>query len=221
MAKPAPTQRTDPALWEKVKKQWLRGDKGGLPGVWNARKAMLAVGEYKRRGGGYIGRRSPANSLKKWEREKWGYVDGDPDGRYLPERVRERLTPAEAKAENSRKRGRKGEWVPYTKGVLEKMRRAGVLKPTNVKAPAGEKAKPPARGKKKAPVSGKARAPASGKARTPAGGKARTPASGKKKAPVSGKARTPASGKARTPAGGKARTPAGGKAKAPANRESA
>ena len=138
-------ERTDPALWERVKRKWLRGEKGGLPGVWNARKAMLAVGEYKRRGGGYVGPRRPGNSLKKWEREDWGYVNGDPAGRYLPAEVRRRLTPAEARAENARKRGRKGEWVPYSEGVLAKMRRAGVLK--GGPAPAGAGAK-----KRAAPV---------------------------------------------------------------------
>ena len=134
-------ERTDPALWERVKRKWLRGEKGGLPGVWNARKAMLAVGEYKRRGGGYVGPRRPGNSLKKWEREDWGYVNGDPAGRYLPAEVRRRLTPAEARAENARKRGRKGEWVPYSEGVLAKMRRAGVLKGGPAPAGAGAEKK--------------------------------------------------------------------------------
>jgi hypothetical protein len=150
-AKAATTaERTDPALWERVKRKWLRGEKGGLPGVWNARKAMLAVGEYKRRGGGYIGPRRPGNSLKKWEREDWGYVNGDPSGRYLPAEVRRRLTPAEARAENARKRGRKGEWVPYSEKVLAKMRRAGVLRPPTPAAAKKKAAKAsPAGGAKK------------------------------------------------------------------------
>lgn len=127
MAPGSAAVRTDPALWERVKKKWLRGAKGGEAGKWNARKAMLAVVEYKARGGGYVGRRSPANSLKKWEREAWGYVDGDRDGRYLPAAVRAALTPAERRRENARKRGKKGEWVPYSESVAAKMRKAGVF----------------------------------------------------------------------------------------------
>jgi hypothetical protein len=87
---------------------------------------MLAVQEYKALGGGYVGPRSKANSLKKWENEQWGYVNNDPTGRYLPAKVRNRLTPSEAKAENARKRGKKGQWVPYSPSVLAKMREARV-----------------------------------------------------------------------------------------------
>jgi len=121
--------KTNPALWAQIKRKWLQSDKGGVAGKWNARKAMLAVQEYKRRGGSYIGPRSPANSLKKWEREDWGYIDGDTAGRYLPAAVRKKLTPAEKKQENARKRGKTGKWVPYTSSVNEKMRRAGIYGP--------------------------------------------------------------------------------------------
>lgn len=119
--------RTDPALWERVRRRWLRGAKGGVAGKWNARKAMLAVQEYKRRGGRYVGRRSPANSLKKWEREDWGYISapraGAPRGRYLPAAVRAALTPAEKRRENRLKGERQGEWVPYSESVRAKFSR--------------------------------------------------------------------------------------------------
>ena len=48
-------QKSDPKLWEKVKRQVTAGAKGGRKGQWSARKAQLAVQEYKRRGGGYKG----------------------------------------------------------------------------------------------------------------------------------------------------------------------
>ena len=118
--------RTHPALWEQIKRKWMRSKKGGVAGKWNARKAMLAVQEYKRRGGGYIGPRSPKNSLKKWEREDWGYIDGDPKGRYLPAKVRAKLTPAEKEREKKLKRGRVGKWIPYSPSVNAKMKRAGI-----------------------------------------------------------------------------------------------
>ena len=120
--------RSNPALWARIKNKWLKSATG-TAGVWNARKAMLAVQEYKRRGGGYIGVRSQANSLKKWEREKWGYIDGNPAGRYLPAAVRAALTPAEKRREMALKKGRAGEWVPYSASVNAKMRRAGIYAP--------------------------------------------------------------------------------------------
>ena len=117
-------ERDDPQLWESVKKKWLRGAKGGVAGMWNARKAMLAVGDYKRQGGGYVGKRDPKNSLTKWGKEDWGYVV--PGGRYLPKTVRDVLTPAEKRLENARKRGKKGVRVSYTASVNAKMRAAGI-----------------------------------------------------------------------------------------------
>jgi hypothetical protein len=59
-------QRTDPALWERIKAEVLRGDRGGDPGRWSARKAQFAVQEYKRRGGGYVGPKRADNSLVRW-----------------------------------------------------------------------------------------------------------------------------------------------------------
>jgi len=144
------------ALWARVKAAWLRSGKGGVAGKWNARKAMLATQEYKRRGGRYVGPRSPANSLKKWERESWGYVDGEdsqgesnPAGRYLPAAVRAALTPAEKRRENALKRGRAGERVPYSPSVRAKMglraRPRGATKPRaprHARAAVGAKNRP-------------------------------------------------------------------------------
>jgi hypothetical protein len=45
------------------------GGKGGRPGQWSARKAQMAVEEYKREGGGYVGSKSESNSLVKWTEE--------------------------------------------------------------------------------------------------------------------------------------------------------
>ena len=116
--------RNNPKLWERVKKKWLRGEKGGVAGKWNARKAMLAVAEYKKRGGGYVGDRDPNNSLTKWSKQDWEYVATG--GRYLPKKVRDMLSPAEKRRENSLKRGMKGVRVPYTASVNAKMRAAGI-----------------------------------------------------------------------------------------------
>lgn len=36
-------KRTDPALWEQIKKKVMKGSKDGKAGQWSARKAQLAV----------------------------------------------------------------------------------------------------------------------------------------------------------------------------------
>lgn len=140
--------KTRPSLWEKVKKEVIRSPKGGPVGKWSARKAQRAVSIYKAKGGGYVGKKSPTNSLSKWSSEKWGYInDNDTKkrskrtskksarkstkkskrtskkyGRYLPLEVRKSLTPSERRIENRKKGKRYGEWVPYSKSVSKKVR---------------------------------------------------------------------------------------------------
>ncbi len=69
-------RRSDPALWEQVKGGVTAGDKGGAPGQWSARKAQMAVQEYKRRGGGYEGLKRADNHLHQWTEEDWGTGSG-------------------------------------------------------------------------------------------------------------------------------------------------
>ena len=101
-------KRSDPQLWEKVKAQVTAGDKGGAAGQWSARKAQIAVQEYKRRGGGYIGGKTADNHLRQWEREDWGTKSGrdsrETGERYLPKAAREALTPAEYARTSAKKR---------------------------------------------------------------------------------------------------------------------
>ncbi len=56
-------EKADPKLWEKVKEEVEAGDKGGKPGQWSARKAQLAVHEYKEEGGGYKGEKPPTTTF--------------------------------------------------------------------------------------------------------------------------------------------------------------
>ena len=101
-------ERTDPALWEAVKREVTAGSKGGRPGQWSARKAQLAVALYKQRGGDYWGPKSPRNALAKWTREDWRTRSGKPSlvtgERYLPARAIAALTPAEYAATTRAKR---------------------------------------------------------------------------------------------------------------------
>lgn len=119
------SQVKDTKLWKKIKEKWHQGDKGGVAGQWNARKAQLAVQEYKRRGGTYKTKRpSPRNSLKRWTDEDWGYIDGKKGNRYLPKAVRDNLSSKEKKLENSlKKKATKSgkQYASYSPSVAKKL----------------------------------------------------------------------------------------------------
>ncbi len=101
-------EKTDPQLWDKVKKKVTRSAKGGKPGQWSARKAQMAVQEYKHEGGGYKGKKAADNSLQQWQDEDWGTRSGEPSTetgeRYLPKKAREALTDLEYKRTSAKKR---------------------------------------------------------------------------------------------------------------------
>jgi hypothetical protein len=123
--------KTNPELWKKIQTKWKKSSTGGKAGQWNARKAQLAVQEYKRLGGTYKGPKSSKNSLAKWTKEKWGYIDlccgkdrEKSGNRYLPEAVRKKLTPAEKRVTNMQKKRatKQGkQYVPYSTSVVKKM----------------------------------------------------------------------------------------------------
>ena len=101
-------ERSDPALWERVKHEVTQGDKGGDPGEWSARKAQMAVQRYKAAGGGYKGRKSADNHLAQWTREDWGTKSGEASKetgeRYLPQHAREALSEEEYARTSAKKR---------------------------------------------------------------------------------------------------------------------
>jgi hypothetical protein len=107
-------EKSDPALWDKVKEDVIAGAKGGRKGQWSARKAQLAVAEYKKRGGGYKGGKDDDNSLHQWSEEHWGTKSGKPSQetgeRYLPKEARKVLSDAEYARTSAKKRAdtRKG-----------------------------------------------------------------------------------------------------------------
>jgi hypothetical protein len=123
----ATAEKTDPKLWEKVKKKVTKSAKGGKPGQWSARKAQMAVQEYKHEGGGYKGRKDPDNHLQQWQDEEWGTKSGkksqDTGERYLPKKAREALSPSEYKRTSDKKRAdtRKGkQFSKQPKDVAQK-----------------------------------------------------------------------------------------------------
>jgi hypothetical protein len=100
-------EKTDPALWEQVKEEVTAGAKGGEKGEWSARKAQLAVAEYKKRGGGYKGGKDSHNHLHEWTEEDWGTKSGRKSGetheRYLPKAAREALSDEEYRRTTAKK----------------------------------------------------------------------------------------------------------------------
>lgn len=105
MAKTA--DKTDPKLWDKVKADVTKSDKGGQPGQWSARKAQMATQEYKKEGGGYEGAKAADNHLTQWTAEEWGTKSGAESGktgeRYLPKQAREHLSDDEYERTTAKK----------------------------------------------------------------------------------------------------------------------
>jgi hypothetical protein len=107
-------KKKDPKLWEKVKAEVTKSDKGGNPGQWSARKAQLATQEYKKQGGEYAGPKRSDNSLEQWTEEDWGTKSGrkstETGERYLPAKAREHLSDEEYRRTTAKKRAdsRKG-----------------------------------------------------------------------------------------------------------------
>jgi hypothetical protein len=96
-------KRTDPRLWKLIVEKIKKGSKGGKRNQWSARKAQLAVKEYKKKGGGYVGKKSKSNSLVNWTKQEWGTKSGEnsvlgpnPTGeRYLPSKAIKALSKKE------------------------------------------------------------------------------------------------------------------------------
>jgi hypothetical protein len=112
-----------------VKDKITAGAKGGKKGQWSARKAQMAVAEYKKRGGGYKGGKDEDNSLHQWSEEDWGTKSGakseESGERYLPKNAREALSDEDYARTSAKKRAdtRKGkQFSAQPDDVAEKTR---------------------------------------------------------------------------------------------------
>lgn len=129
-------KKTNPELWESVKLKITKSSRGGKPGQWSARKAQMAVAEYKKEGGGYEGRKADDNHLKQWQDEDWGTKSGKKSGetgeRYLPRKSREALTDSEYKRSSEKKKAdsRKGKQFSKQPADIAKKAAAARKKPT-------------------------------------------------------------------------------------------
>lgn len=114
-----------PQLWEQVKAEVARGDRGGNPGQWSARKAQLAVQEYKRRGGKYRGSKPADNPLVRWTKQDWLYAGEPGNSRYLPRAAIAHLSPRELDETSRAKRAatRAGlQYSPQPKHIAQKVK---------------------------------------------------------------------------------------------------
>ena len=103
------TERTNEALWQRIKRNITAQETAGTrAGQWSARKAQMSVREYKEAGGGFIGRKSPSNSLVQWGKQDWTTKSGKPSSetgeRYLPKDAIASLTDREYRRTTALKR---------------------------------------------------------------------------------------------------------------------
>ncbi|KQS69669.1 hypothetical protein ASG32_09590 [Methylobacterium sp. Leaf361] len=155
-------KKTDPKLWDKVKTQVTKSEKGGKPGQWSARKAQIATAEYKKEGGGYAGKKSADNHLQQWTDEEWGTKSGKESGktgeRYLPKKARESLTDTEYAASTAKKRADTRKGKQFSKQPKAAAEKAAAARED------GKSTKASGKGKTSGKTTGKSAAKASGKA---------------------------------------------------------
>lgn len=116
-------KKANPRLWARIKKKVQDGEKGGKAGQWSARKAQIAVAEYKKAGGKYEGKKTTKNSLRRWTDQDWQYAGKEKESRYLPKKAIDALSPSEKSATNrAKKEGtKKGkQFVKQPKKVAKK-----------------------------------------------------------------------------------------------------
>lgn len=118
-------KKKNPELWKRIVARVKAGSKGGDPGEWSARKAQLAVNQYKKSGGSYVGPKKET-SLSKWTKQEWTTSDGEPSKgkkRYLPKKAWDSLSSSEKAATNKAKsQGNKSgkQFVAQPKSIAEK-----------------------------------------------------------------------------------------------------
>lgn len=117
--------KTNPKLWALSKRRAV----GRLGGKHSARAMQLAVGLYKKSGGGYSGAKSANNALAKWTSQKWTTSSGKPSEgkrRYLPKKAWQSLNESEKKQTNQAKaQGNKQgkQFVSQPKKIAQKVKK--------------------------------------------------------------------------------------------------
>lgn len=120
-------EKRDPAKWKATVARVKASSKGGDPGEWSARKAQIAVQQYKASGGTYVSPKKADNSLAKWTDQKWRTSDNTPSEgkkRYLPDKAWSSLSSGEKAATNRAKaagNARGKQFVAQPKTVAKKV----------------------------------------------------------------------------------------------------
>jgi hypothetical protein len=153
-------EKKNPKLWQQIKSKITRAAKGGRAGQWSARKAQLAVQEYKKRGGGYRRAKSRDNSLAQWTEEKWGTKSGkrsiDTGERYLPKKARERLSDKEYDRSTKKKQVDTRKGRQFSRQPADVARKSAAYRDTGKSAATRSKADLYAQAKRKN-ISGRSR----------------------------------------------------------------
>jgi predicted DNA-binding WGR domain protein len=118
--------KSNPSLWKRIVASVKASSKGGDAGEWSARKAQLAVQQYKKSGGDYKGPKKET-SLSKWTKQDWTTSSGKPSEgkrRYLPKAAWSALSSAQKAATNKAKaEGNKEgkQFVKQPKSIAQKV----------------------------------------------------------------------------------------------------
>lgn len=148
---------TNLRLREDLKQEVLRGDRGGLPGQWSARKAQLLQKEYEAHGGGYVGPLTRSQrSLRTWSRQRWGTRSGRNSvlgvgatgERYLPHALLRRLSAKHYRTSTAAKRRSLRAGAQYSPQPREVRRKIRSLKHARPRSASGRRS--PSRRKAKA-----------------------------------------------------------------------
>ena len=148
MAGKAKQNYDKPELRERIKAKVMKGDKGGRPGQWSARKAQLVKHEYEAAGGGYLGPPTEQQQhLHQWSEEDWQTrdhqpaIEGKTTHRYLPKKAWDQLTPAEKKKTDAKKvaGSKRGEQFVANTPAAKRARKSAVAKPKTAKKATAKK----------------------------------------------------------------------------------
>jgi len=118
--------KSNPSLWKRIVASVKASSKGGDAGEWSARKAQIAVQQYKKSGGDYKGPKKET-SLSKWTKQDWTTSSGKPSEgkrRYLPKAAWSALSSAQKAATNKAKAKGDSEgkqFVSQPKSIAEKV----------------------------------------------------------------------------------------------------
>lgn len=116
-------KRNNEKLWEQIKNKLLKENDNH----WSARLAQQAVRLYKEQGGTYVGKKDDNNSLVKWTNEKWDYTGKEKESRYLPKKIRNSIPDSLKKKENNLKGDKLGKNIPYSKELVEIMKKKNIF----------------------------------------------------------------------------------------------